>query len=616
MRDGRAKSLALGSAPALPERQISNDGTTAPSFEKALTAASDLLAVDPAEALERANKIAAEMPNPRAFRIAAAALRALERPEEAARVELQGIRFGFTDPLKRARAAQQALRSGEAKSLAEAYLRNSPDDLIAMTIAAEAALALNLADEAEPILRKVVDRAPGFPPASILLASALAAQVRLREAAELLESLLSWAPQEISAKRFLADLRTQLNDPVASAALYEEIFTAGLATPADRSKYAQVLREAGRKSESVKALRDILTSSPRDGHAWWALTSYFPEELTDDDERLIRSVIGNRSANRSDLGFLHLATSILHDQRRDYEASFQAITSAQALLSTRHRYDPDVLTQHVDEMIAAYTPDVFERFEAQGSKSDAPIFIVGMPRSGSTLLERMLGQQSKIEALGELPLMPRLVALERPDSDAAYKSLLPDALTGEKLGEMADWYLERATQFRRTNKPHFIDKYNGNWIRAGLIRLMFPNAKIIDIRRDALDSCWAVFRRVLIGDYANDQRQLARHYADYVRFMDAMVVAAPESILTVSYEKLVSDAEGQIRAILNFLGLEFEPACLDFHRSADTVRTASSEQVRRPINREGIGSAEPYRPWLQPLIDELQRARLINHSAA
>ena len=554
--------------------------------------------------------MAAALPDSRAFRIAAAALRALRRPEEAAQAELQGIRFGFADPLKAARAAQQSGRSSEAKSIADEYLKNNPDDLVAMTISAEAALSLNCGDEAEALLCKVVDRAPGFPPASLLLASALAGQLRLRDAADVLESLLKRAPQEVSAKRFLADLQAQMNDPAAAAVLHEEIVAAGRGSFADRSKYAQMLRTAGRKSESVKALRDILARSPADGHAWWTLASYFLDELTDEDERQIRSA-SDHAAHSKNLGFLQLAVSILDDRRGNHEAAFKAITSAQSLLSVELAYDPDSLTRHVDEMIAAFTPELFNRREAQGSESQAPIFIVGMPRSGSTLLERMLGQHSKVEALGELPIMPRLVALEQPDGDAAYKSLLPEGLNGEKLRDLAAWYLQRAEEFRYSDKPHFIDKYNGNWIRAGLIRLLFPNAKILDIRRNALDSCWAIFRRVLIGDYANDQRHLARHYADYVRFMNAMVAAAPDSILTVSYEELVVGAEGQLRAILDFVGIDFEPACLDFHRSSDTVRTASSEQVRRPISSEGIGSAEPYSPWLQPLISELE-ARLPN----
>ena len=567
---------------------------------------SDLLGSDPAGALERANALIAEKPDARAFRLAAASLRALDRSEEAVEAELQGIRFGFAPPLKLARAAQKSGRGSEAKSIAEEYLRSNPGDLVAMTIAAEATLRLDGADEAEPILREVVARAPAFPPANLLLANVLADQLRLQEAAEILEGLLERVPHEASGKRYLADLRERLNDPAVAASLYKGILASRPNSPADQSKYAHFLRGAGSRTESVGALRRSVALAPLHGQAWWALAHYFPDELTEEDERQIRSAVATAGVQPGELGFLQLALSILEHRRGNQQAAFEAITSAKTLLPVGSGYDPAFLTRHVDELIAAYTPDTFARFQSQALKSDAPIFIVGMPRSGSTLLERILGQHSKIEAIGEIAAMPRLVGAEQSDDKAGYRSLLPYSLTGEKLREVAEWYLERAQEYRHTHKPHFSDKYNGNWIRAGLIRLMFPKAKILDIRRNPLDCCWAVYKSVLVGDYSNDQRHLAAYYADYVRFMDAMAAASPGTILTVSYEELVADVEKQTRRVLDFLGLKFEQACVDFHLSTDAVRTASSEQVRRPINSESIGSADPYRPWLTPLIEELE----------
>lgn len=566
-----------------------------------------MLTRDPAEALALANGLIAQKPDARAFRLAAAALRSLDRHDEAGQMELLGIKSGFAQPLKLARSAQQARRSGESKALAEDYLRSNPGDLLAMTIAAEGAIGLRQFVEAEPLLRQVVDRAPAFAPANLLLANTLFAQLRLGEAAKVLEELLERVPQDLGAKRFLADIRNRMNNPSGAAVLYGDVLASGRGNPQDQLKLAQSLRMAGSRAECVKALRRSIEMSPPGAHAWWALAHYFADDLTEDDERQIRAAIANPAVEKHDLGLFHLAASILEHRKRNYEAAFNWIVSSASLIADKPGYDADALSRYVDELIAGYTPEVFERFASNGSTSDAPVFIVGMPRSGSTLLERILGQHSKIEAIGEIPLVPRLVADSRPDGIAAYRSLLPDALTGGKLGEMAQWYLERSQDYRHSDKPHFTDKYNGNWIRSGLIRLMFPNAKIIDIRRNALDSCWAVFKSVFIGDYALDQRDLANCYLDYARLMDAMVAASPGHVLTVSYEELVADVEGQTRRILDFLGLEYEPGCVDFHLSTATVTTASSEQVRRPINREGIGSAEPYRPWLQPLIDELEK---------
>lgn len=477
-----------------------------------------------------------------------------------------------------------------------------------MTIAAEAALGLNRADEAEPVLRQVVERAPDFPPANLLLANALVAQLRLREAAAILEALLKRVPQEINARRFLADLKMQMNDPSGAATLYESVLKVAPNNPADQYKLAQNLRAAGRREESISALRRSIALSQTGGHGWSTLALYFPEELTDEDEQQIRAAMASPGIQPDDLRLLRLAISIIEHRRGDYRRAFEAIASAKALPSRTPPYNPDSLSRHVVELIAGYTPEVFERFQAHGSQSDSPIFIVGLPRSGSTLVERIIGQHSKVEPIGEIPVIPRLVAAEQPDDTAGYRSLLPNLLTGEKVERLAEWYLGRSHEYRHTEKPHFTDKYNSNWIRSGLIRLMFPKAKILDVRRNPLDCCWSVFKTMFADDYARDQRHLARYFADYVRLMDAMAAASPGTILTVSYENLVGDIEGQTRRILDFLGLEFEPQCVDFHRSTAAVMTPSSEQVRRPLNREGIGAAEPYREWLQPLVDELESA--------
>lgn len=580
----------------------------ATTSEDALADLSSLLPTEPARVLDGAMSIAAQTADPRAFRLAAEALRQLGRREEAAQAELQAIAAGFASPLKLARAAQQSQRSDEAKSLAEHYLKSNPDDLLAMTIVAEAELGLRRAEPAEAMLSQVVDRAPSFLPANMLLANALMSQLRLRDAAEVLRAFLARSPHETNAKRFLADIRAQMNDPAAAASLYQEIAASAAANAADDYKLAQNLRAAGRREESIAALRRSVARSPSGGHGWWTLAFYFPEELTDEDERQIRAAIATPGIPNDDLRLLQVAVSVLEHRRGNHEAAFEAVASAKALPSRTPDYDSDVLSRHVDELIAAYSPELLQRFQGDASASDSPIFIVGLPRSGSTLVERILGQHSKVEAIGEIPVMPRLIGREQPKGTASYRSLLPDSFTGEKVRAMAAWYLERAEEHRHTDKPRFVDKYNGNWIRAGLIRLILPNARIVDVRRDPLDCCWSVFKTMFADDYAQDQRHLARYYADYVRFMEATAAAAPGGILTVPYEELVADIEGQTRRILDFLGLEFEPACVDFHLSTAPVTTPSSEQVRRPISKEGIGSADPYRPWLQPLIDELEKA--------
>jgi hypothetical protein len=344
---------------------------------------------------------------------------------------------------------------------------------------------------------------------------------------------------------------------------------------------------------------------PVAAHAWWALAHYFPDELNDDDVQQITAALARvgRESRQADL--LRIALSFIHDRRGEHEAAFDAISSLKAARRPPQPYDPDALTRHVDELISAYTAKLFSARRLEGSPSSAPIFIVGMPRCGSTLVERILGMHSQIEGIGEVQIMR--LAVEKTGAPTSDRSLLPDTISAAKVGEMASWYLERSEEFRHTSKPHVVDKRNANWVHAGLIRLIFPNARIVDVRRDAVDCCWSMFKMLFGDEYANDQRHLARYFADYVRLVDAIGSASPDGLLTVSYEALVADVEGQTRRILEFLGLEYEAACIDFHLSTAAVSTPSSEQVRRAINADSIGTAQPYLQWLGPMVDELEK---------
>jgi predicted Zn-dependent protease len=581
----------------------SASGAPGRQFEHELREIARLLPTEPEAALERARSIAAERPAPRAFRLAAEACRILGRRGEAEQAELNAIRFGLAPPLNQAVEARQSGRAIESKTLAEQYLRHHPDDMLARTILAEAYASLRKYIDAEQILRTVVERAPAFPRASILLAQCLAEQLRMREAIAAVGALLKRAPSEPAALRYLADLRAQTGDYAEACDLYGRLLSAD---PDDRElsiRLAQTVRVAGRRSESLEMLRKIVDRFPDAGTAWWTLAYYFPEGLDDSDVARIRESLGRNDLSPSDAQLLKIALSIVHDRQGEHEEAFNLLAEVKRLRALEHPYDPERISAQVDRAIAEFTPQLFERRSADGDPDGSAIFIVGMPRSGSTLTERIFGRHSEIEAAGELQVMPHLVdALEehrRAAGDSAGPTSLPADLT-----RMAQWYLESAREFRRTDKPRFVDKFNSNWLNAGLIRLMLPNARIIDVRRDALDCCWSAYKT--LGDaFTNDQRHLARYYRDYVRFMEAIDAASPGGIITVRYEDLVTDLEGQTRRMLDFLGLDYEPACLDFHLSTDAVATPSSEQVRRPVNRDSIGSASAYRQFLGPLIEEL-----------
>jgi tetratricopeptide (TPR) repeat protein len=580
---------------------------TDPSIDNLLAAVRDLLDSDPRAALEHAELLLPSAPDPRLFRIAAEACRRLGMAADAEDAELAAIQAGFRDPqLKEAAAANQEGRYEEAQAIVRRFLETHPDDLLALTMAAEADTPAWELDRAEERLRAVLDRAPKFLRAIMLLAKCLVLQARLKEGIELIEEVIRRKPNNQASLEYVAELHAEANDHEKAAEVYAKVVALDPANVTMWIIYAQQLRMLGRQEDSAAAFRRALALDPHSGAAWWGLINYFPSAVTAADIDAVQSALEAREGTPDDAGPLHIALGILAERRGDFAEAFRQIAEGKKLRSGAHPNSSAVASANVDDRIRTFTPELFAAHRSTGSADESPIFIIGMPRAGTTLLERILGRHSQIEPGGELPIMPRLHERMTRGSNAGY-SLRIAAMSAEEFTALGQTYVERSRDYRPLGKPRFIDKLNANWFHVGLLRLMLPSARIIDLRRNALDCCWSNFKMLFAeGSIAsNDQRDIARFYQDYVRMVQAVSAAAPGGILHVRYEDLVDDIEGQTRSILDFLGLEFEPDCIDFHLSTGAVATPSSEQVRRPINRDSIGSAEPYRQWLGPMIEEL-----------
>ncbi|HYN46371.1 MAG TPA: sulfotransferase, partial [Allosphingosinicella sp.] len=273
-------------------------------------------------------------------------------------------------------------------------------------------------------------------------------------------------------------------------------------------------------------------------------------------------------------------------------------------------YDPEEIGAHVRRSIALFTPEFFSSRAGQGCSAPDPIFILGMPRAGSTLIEQILASHERIEGTMELPDIPALAkklgARKSKSELSAYPECLAD-LGADELRALGEEYLEATRIHRKTDRPFFIDKMPNNWAHVGLIRLILPNAKIIDARRHPLGCCFSNFKQHFARGqgFSYDLAELGRYYRDYVDLMAHFDAVQPGRVHRVAYEAMVDDPESQVRLMLGHLGLPFDPACLRFHENERAVRTASSEQVRRPINREGIEAWRAYEPWLRPLKDAL-----------
>ena len=557
------------------------------SYEDALVNGVRLLEVHPHAALQQADTLLRSGPEPRALELAGAALRRIRKPIEAEDRELSAIKASFgIRTLEAAAIAGREGRAQEARSMLERFLTGHPGNLLASTMLAELLLDDWQLSRAEEMLRGVLARAPSFLRAIMLLAKCLTNAGRLEEAMEIVQGVLTRKPDNRTALRSLAQLYAETNEHSRAAQLYERLLELEPGNPDISIIQAQELRILGRKQESIEAFRRVIATDPGNGGAWWGLAYYFPAAIDQGDREAIQRALEG-VPDGEDSAPLHIAMSIVKEREGDFAAAFRHVAEGKRSRSRTQPYDAGAARTEIQAMLGQTLPALESSPQTDPAEPGTPIFIVGMPRSGTTLLERIIGGHSLIEACGELPIMPRLEHILRhevrsPDGEKLFN------LNPERLRNAGKRYLECSRAYRKTGKPHFVDKLNFNWTRSGLIRLILPNARIIDLRRNALDCCWSNYKMMFSEGHtaSNDQRDIARFYRDYVETIEAIDHASPGGILRLRYEELVEDVEGQARLILDFLGLSYEPQCVEFHLSCGAVATPSSEQVRRPINRD------------------------------
>jgi hypothetical protein len=308
----------------------------------------------------------------------------------------------------------------------------------------------------------------------------------------------------------------------------------------------------------------------------------------------------------SDRLHLHFAVGKAFEDAGDYAQSFEHYAQGNALQRAGNRYDADLNATRIERLRGHFTRDFFSQRAGSGYDAPDPIFIVGMPRAGSTLLEQILSSHSQVEGTTELPEIISLAKELREQSDTDEIAVYAEVLAGKNAAElraMGELYVERTRIHRKTQRPFFIDKMPNNFLHIGLIQLLLPNAKIIDARRHPMGCCFSNFKQY----YARGQgfsyslSDMGRFYSDYVALMAHFDEVLPGRVHRVFYEQTVDNTETEVRRLLDYCGLAFEPACLTFFDNARPVRTASSEQVRRPVYRDSVDQWRHYEQWLDPL---------------
>jgi len=487
-----------------------------------------------------------------------------------------------------------------AERLLKPHLKEDPFDVAAIRMLAELAGRIGRWKDAENLLRRAVELAPGWTAARANLALVLGRMERPSEALELLDQILAEEPDSIGNWNLKAATLGRLGEFEQAIPIYEKALERAPRQPKVWLSYGHMLKTLGRLEEGIAAYRQAISLRPELGEAWWSLANLKTIRFDDQDINEMTGALEMPGLPDEDHYHLDFALGkAMHDAGR-YDDAFEHYARGNALRLKQAPYDPGDVTAKVDRSIAAFSAEAFAQ-RPGGCEAPDPIFVIGMPRSGSTLIEQILSSHSLVEGTSELH---DIAALARQGGGYPEKVLELDPEQRRALGED---YLRRSGVQRRTGRPFFIDKMPNNWLYVPFIQLILPNAKIIDARRHPMGCCFANFRQHFARgqDFAYDLGNVGRYYADYVRLMAHVDAVLPGRVHRVTYERMVDDTEAEIRALLDYCRLEFEPQVLEFYKTERAVRTPSSEQVRQPIYREATEEWRRYEKFLGPLKEAL-----------
>lgn len=518
----------------------------------------------------------------------------------------QSLEAGLRNPqLMAAALALSENRLEDAEPLLRTHLREQPTDVAAIRLMAELAARIGRVRDSETLLRRALELAPDFGAARSNLATILYKQQRFEEALAQLDQLVGEEDDTPEYRSLKAATLGRTGGYDEALQLYSELTNAFPDHAKMWMSYGHLLKTVGRQGDCVAAYRRALAIQPGLGEVWWSLANLKTFVFSEEDIAAMELALREGQIDDEDRFHLHFALGKAYEGGRDVAACFQHYSEGNRLRSEDIVHDPGAISRNVDLVIRTFTPGFFADRDGQGCLAPDPIFILGMPRAGSTLIEQILSSHSMVEGTMELPDIPAIASREGRDFGGAPDGWIKavQQMSTARLEALGREFLDRTAIQRKTDRAFFIDKLPNNWMYIGLIHLILPNAKIIDARRHPLDCCFSNFRQhFAIGQsFSYSLDHMGRYYAEYVRAMAHFDHVLPGRIHRVIHEALLDDPEAEVRALMAYLELPFEPAVLRFHENDRAVRTASSEQVRRPLNRDGVGQWRPYEQWLDPL---------------
>ena len=517
----------------------------------------------------------------------------------------QQIRYSTKDPrLVQAAIALHDNDIPQAEALLRQHLKQHPTDVAAIRMFAEVAARLERYQDSQNLLERCLELAPGFAAARRNYATVLHRQYKDEQALAQVDQLLAIDAQDPTYRNLKAAILGALGRYDESIQLYAEVLARYPSQEKVWLNYGHALKTAGRQQDSIDAYRKCLALAPHSGAAYWSLANLKTFRFTQDDIEAMRAQVQRTDLGDDERVQFHFALGKALEDAKGYESSFDHYARGNSLRRSQVGYDADRTSARVGRCREILTAGFFEQRRGYGSDAPDPIFIVGLPRAGSTLIEQILASHSAVEGTMELP---DLISLARKlPGTSAGGARFPESLTTLSAAEcrgLGEQYLQQTKVQRKTAVPFFIDKMPNNFAYVGFIQLILPNAKIIDARRHPLGCCFSVFKQHFARGqgFAYDLDDLGRYYRDYVALMAHFDQALPGRVHRVIYETMVQDTEGEVRRLLDYCGLPFEEGCLRFYENARAVRTASSEQVRQPIFRDALEHWRHYEPWLGPL---------------
>ncbi len=498
-----------------------------------------------------------------------------------------------------------------ADQICRDYMLNNKQDIEGMRLLADIAVRSKILEDAEFILESAVVFSPSHIGARFDYANLLIKRQKFGKAHEIATALNRQSPQQVQFQVLLAATLAGVGDTQASAKLYREIIKHN---PSMRSLFlllGHAEKTSGNLDAAIDAYQQLYRHAPDFGDAFWSLANTKTYQFTEHEIDHMEDYRARSETSVIDKVHLNFALGKALEDRQDYDTAFLAYQQGNQLNKDLLKYDIPEISKRVQRQISTCNAELFNRLRDVGCEDPAPIFIVGLPRAGSTLLEQILASHSQVDGTMELPnimsVSRRLLGREKvaAGDEPNYPKILTELEHGY-FRQFGEQYINDTKVFRQ-GAPLFIDKMPNNFLHIGLIKLMLPKAKIIDARRHPMACCFSGFKQLFAEgqEFTYGLHEIGDYYKNYVELMDHWDTVLPGFVLRVHHEDVVHDLETQVHRILDFCGLPFEESCIEFYKTKRNVRTPSSEQVRQPIYTTGLEQWRNFEQHLQPLIDSL-----------